>query len=686
MAILQKPSAKRLAIIQVFLILWMTAIGGKLVWLQVKQHDWLLARAGRQQQAEIELSPTRGVIYDRNGSELARSVEAKSLYASPAEIKDPAAVANRLSQLLDVDRDALYKRLTSTQVLVAVKRKLADAEVAEIAKLGWPGLRFVNEMKRYYVTGSSAAHVLGFVDSDERGGGGIELAYDKLVRGRGGNLLLDVDAFNKSYDHSVEESVPGANVTLTIDLVIQHHVEKALAEAVRASRARGGTIVIVRPATGEILALANYPTFDPNKVGDSSEIQRRNRAVETAFEPGSIFKLVTYSAAIEEHLIRSDTRIDCGGGQIRIADRIIHDHPYGVLTAAQALAKSSNVAAIKVGMMLGNQRLARYIEQFGFGRRTGIELPAESRGLFRPASEWTPVTIGSIPMGHEIGVTALQTAAAYACIANGGEWLKPHMVSKVTTTYGDVIEEYQPERRQVVSPATASTLKAMLEGVVMQGTGKAAKMGGYRAAGKTGTAQKVDEKTGRYSNSRYVASFAGFAPVENPELACVVSIDEPIGAHHGGDVAAPVFARVVADALRVLGVAPEGDPHSMLAADAHTYELPDMVAVAAPAPREPDGDSRPALDVSADAASESRASKPFGSVVVPDLVGLGIREAVAMCASRGLKMRASGDGVVALQNPSPGSLVGQDAICRVKLSRDYPRKEPADPATGGQQR
>ena len=646
------------------------------MWLQVKQHDWLLSRAGRQQQAAIELSPTRGVIYDRNGNELARSVEGRSLYASPAEIRDPDRAAHELSELLNVDRDALYKRLTSDQVLVAVKRKLADREVAEVEKLGWQGLTFVNEMKRHYITGPSAAHVLGFVDSDERAGGGIELTYDKLVRGRGGNLVLDVDAFSKSYNHSVEESVPGANVTLTIDLVIQHQVEKALAEAVRSSRARGGTVVIVRPATGEILALASYPTFDPNKVGESTEIQRRNRAVETAFEPGSIFKMVTYSAAIEEHLIRPDTRIDCGGGQIRIADRIIHDHPYGVLTAAQALAKSSNVAAIKVGMMLGNERFARYIEQFGFGRRTGIELPAESRGLFRPASEWSRVTIGSIPMGHEIGVTAVQTAAAYACIANGGEWLRPHMVSKVTTAYGDVIDEHRPEKRQVVSQATAAVLKAMLEGVVMQGTGKAAKLGGYRAAGKTGTAQKVDEKTGRYSNTRYVASFAGFAPVENPEIACVVSIDEPVGAHHGGTVAAPVFARVVADALRVLGVAPEGDPHSMLADDVQIYDLPDLLTE--PPGTERGDDPRPSIDVAAESASSDLASNRLGSVVVPDLLGLGIREAVAVCASRGLRMKASGDGVVAMQNPSPGSLVARDATCRVKLSREYSRSEPAE--------
>ena len=275
------------------------------------------------------------MIYDRNGNELARSVEGRSLYASPAEIRDPDRAAHELSELLNVDREALYKRLTSDQVLVAVKRKLADREVAEVEKLGWQGLTFVNEMKRHYITGQSAAHVLGFVDSEERAGGGIELTYDKLVRGRGGNLVLDVDAFNKSYNHSVEESVPGANVTLTIDLVIQHQVEKALAEAVRASRARGGTVVIVRPATGEILALASYPTFDPNKVGESTEIQRRNRAVETAFEPGSIFKLVTYSAAIEEQLIRPDssdrlrrrTDSDCRPNHSRPALRRAHCGP-----------------------------------------------------------------------------------------------------------------------------------------------------------------------------------------------------------------------------------------------------------------------------------------------------------------------------------------------------------------------
>ncbi|HXU39573.1 MAG TPA: penicillin-binding protein 2, partial [Blastocatellia bacterium] len=445
-----KASDKRLSIIQITIVLWMMAIGAKLLWLQVKQHDWLLARAAHQQQAAIDLSPMRGVISDRNGDELARSVAVKSLYASPADIGDAAAAADTLSDLLDIDRDELYKRLMSGRAAVAVKRKLDPDEVAAVSKLSLPGLRFVNEMKRFYVTGRTASHILGFVDFDERGVGGIELSYDKLIRGQGGRLLLDVDALNKSYDHSVEEPVPGANVSLTIDLMIQDHVEKALAEAVKSTHARGGTIVVVRPATGEILALANYPSFDPNDVSESTEIQRRDRAVETAFEPGSIFKLVTYAAALNEHLIRPDTPIDCGGGQIKIADRIVHDHPYGVLTASQALAKSSNVAAIKIGMRLGNERLAGYIDRFGFGRRTGIELPAESRGLLQPVGDWGPTTIGSIPMGHEIGVTAVQAAAAYACIANAGEWVKPHLINSIKSASGEVLQETQSERRQVV--------------------------------------------------------------------------------------------------------------------------------------------------------------------------------------------------------------------------------------------
>ncbi len=670
-----KTSTRRLVIIQVAVMVWTLAIGVKLAWLQVHEHDWLLARAGRQQQFSVPLSPTRGLIYDCNGNELARSVKVNSLYASPAEITDPDMVADRLSRLLDVDRDALFKRLTSSLVLVAVKRKLTDEESAKVEALKLPGLRFVPEMKRFYVSGASAAHVLGFVDMDEKGVGGLELTYDKMICGQEGKLLLDVDALKKSYDHEIEESIPGANINLTIDIMIQHYAEEALAREVRSSHARGGTIVVIRPATGEILALANYPTFDPNNVAESNDIQRRNRAVETAFEPGSIFKIVTYSAALEEKIITPDSKIDCQGGQIRIANRIVHDHPYGVLTAAQALAKSSNVAAIKLGLRLGNERLARYIDKFGFGRRTGIELPAESRGLYKDVSEWGPTSIGSIPMGHEVGVTALQAVAAFAAIANGGIWVQPHLVSQVSSASGEILQQYKGESHRVVSEATANALKEMLEGVVVRGTGRRAQISGYRAAGKTGTAQKVDPKTGRYSNVAHIASFAGFAPADNPEIACIVSIDEPQGAHHGGDVAAPVFAQVVSDALHTLGVPPEDDPQAQVAmSDFQVYDAPHAIFDGHASEEKP-SDKRPAIDIATNTTERADVSRLRNPVVVPDLTGKGLREAIALCASRGLDVEASGDGIITGQSPPPGTLVAEETTCHLRLSKRVAKNE-----------
>ncbi|MGH9759279.1 MAG: peptidoglycan D,D-transpeptidase FtsI family protein, partial [Blastocatellia bacterium] len=350
--------------------------------------------------------------------------------------------------------------------------------------------------------------------------------------------------------------VPGANVTLTIDALIQSKAEKALADAVHNAHAKAGTIVIIRPATGEILAMANYPTFDPNNVLDSTATERCNRAIETAFEPGSVFKLVTYSAALNEKLIDQNTPIDIGPGEIKVGDHIVHDENRGVLTASQALAKSSNVAAIKLGERLGKKRLSEYISKFGFGKRTGLDLPGESRGLVTNVKYWDPTSIGSIPMGYQVGVTAIQAAAAFACIANGGEYVQPYLISKVTSASGEVLQQHSESRSRVVSSGTAAALKTMLEGVVIHGTGKLAQLGAYSAAGKTGTAHKIDKATKRYARDRYVASFAGFAPVENPQIACIVSIDEPQGRYYGGDVAAPVFARVASEALQILGVYP----------------------------------------------------------------------------------------------------------------------------------
>jgi cell division protein FtsI/penicillin-binding protein 2 len=667
MGFTDKANDRRIVVVLAILLVWGLVIGTKLVRLQVGDHQSLRERAERQQQFGLELSPTRGVIYDRNGQELARSAEVRSLYASPSQVGDPKATAHRLASLLDVDADALFKRLTSSQILVAVKRKLSDREVRAVEELSLPGLRFVAEMKRFYMSGRTASHVLGFVDIDERGLGGVELSYDRIIRGSGGRLLIDVDALKHPYDHTVEDKVPGANVTLTIDTLIQHDAERALAQVVRSTNARGGMVVVIRPATGEILALANIPTFDPNRVSETSDEQRSNAAIEAAFEPGSIFKIVTYAAALEEGEITPSKRIDCGRGEITVAGRTIRDGHAGWLTASRALAKSSNVAAIKIGQQLGQARLARYIDKFGFGRRTGIELPAESRGILRDVTDWTGASLGAIPLGHEVGVTALQAAAAFACIANGGLWVKPYIVSRVSGSDGTIVSEHVPEARRVVSRNTTEDLKTMLEGVVINGTGKLAQVSGYRVAGKTGTAQKIDEATGRYSKSRHVASFAGFAPFDNPEVACIVSIDEPKGPHTGRDIAAPVFAQVVAGALQVLGIPPERSPRSrMPESEFRVYDIP-----------------RTIVAVPRDYGSVDSTISVDRRVTVPELGGLGLRDALALCTRLGLIVKATGDGVIVQQSPPPGARAPAGTNCYLTLSRQDQRRATASVAATG---
>jgi cell division protein FtsI/penicillin-binding protein 2 len=660
---------KRLAVITGIGLLWVVAIGAKLIRLQIKEHDWLQEKAERQQQLTIEVSPMRGIIYDRNGLAMARSVEVKSLYACPAQISDPKGLADKLSGILRMDGDLIYRRLTSNLVMSAIKRKLTDQELSGVQKLDATGLHYVPEMKRFYVNGPVASQVLGFVDIDERGQAGVELSYEKLLRGQPARLLENIDALKKVYGHEGQDPTAGGNITLTIDPLIQAIAERALNAAVNKSRAKGGTILVTRPSTGEILAMACQPNFDPNDVSDSSEAGRRNRAVETAFEPGSIFKVVTYSAALEEGLITPRTTINVGAGEIRVADHIVHDENRGKLTVAQALARSSNVAAIRIGEQLGKRTLARYVGLFGFGRRTGIELPGESRGLLTEVDQWDSSTIGSIPMGYQIGVTAIQAVAAFGCIANGGDWIKPYLVSRTTSPEGQILEEHKSETRRVISARTASTLKEMLEGVVIHGTGKLAKLGAYSAAGKTGTAHKVDERTGRYARDRYVASFAGFAPVDNPQLACIVSIDEPRGRYYGGDVAAPVFAQVSLEVLRALGVEPADGPQTgLLASDLRSYQLPQVLVESQGNESEQgvDGPGKEPLP----SASNLEGGRSEDAVRVPVLIGRGIREATEMCATRGLKIVAAGDGLVARQVPAPGALVQPGTACQVTLSRN----------------
>lgn len=700
-----KMPKNRLRTIQIILAFWLLVICSRLLWLQVKEQPFLSGRAHRQQQATLPLTPMRGVIYDRNGYEMARSSEVKSLYAYPNQITDANFAAHRLSKILDLEHSEILKRLQSTdKIFVAIKRKLSDKEAEQVEALNLPGLRFLNETKRVYLNGKTAAHVLGFVDVDENGLSGIERYFDEAIRGQNGKMTLKLDALKKPYGHEIEKSVPGSNIHLTIDATIQHYAEKALQEGVRKSNARGGTIVMMKPATGEILALASYPTFDPNDLSDSTDLQKRNRAIETAFEPGSIFKIVAYAAALEENLITPDTKINCENGMMMINGRKIQDtHAHGDLTATQALAQSSNIAAIKIGQKLGYERFARYVDLFGFGRRTKIELPAESRGILREVKTWTP----TIPIGYGISVTAVQAAAAFATIANGGTWVQPHLVKNTATDYGEIINDHQGESRRVIRAETAATLKSMLEGVVVRGTAKAAQMEDYRAAGKTGTSKKANGKGG-YLPGKYVASFVGFAPIANPEIVCIVSIDEPVGAYYGGDVSAPVFAQAVSHALQILGIEAENSSESsFVAGGVKTFDVPHLIEEQpAPvqaistnekeSPEAPTQTTESASKVSQYQETANRATghkvarQGSGEILVPDLSGRGIREAVALCASRGLKIQASGEGIVSGQSPPPGTYVAKEAVCRVRLGRPVQKKNKPDgeakrhPSSSGQ--
>ncbi len=655
---------ERLAAIAVVLLLWVGGVGARLVHLQVYSHEWLEARALRQQERTVEVSATRGRLLDRRGRELARSVEARSVYATVSEVKDPAGTARRLARLLDVPEATLRDRLTSDRQFVCLKRKLDVETAEEVAKLGIEGVEFVTEMKRVYPKGELASHVIGFCGVDGDGLGGVEKTYDERLRGRDGRAILAADARRKIFDAAEIEPIPGDDVRLTIDEVAQYRVEQELRRGVRETGANWGIAIVVRPQTGEIVALANYPTYDANAFGAAADEVRRNRAVEAVFEPGSVFKIVPFSGCIEEGLVTPTTMIDCQYGSIEVAGRVVHDEPYGTLKAADALAYSSNVAAIKMGMRLGNERLYRYIRGYGFGQRTGVEVPGESAGLVEPVERWQPTTIGSVPMGHEVGVTALQEVAAMAALANGGVWVRPHLVDGVVSASGDVVSREEPETRRVVSRRTAEAMTGMLEGVVLKGTAKHANLEALNAAGKTGTAQKIDPRTKRYSHTKYTASFCGYAPAEAPELACIVVLDEPQrGGHTGGATAAPIFGRILEDLFSDDVVSDPAPKPDEIASSPSPSPRGTELAISAPvAPA-------PAPEAEIPEVTVVEASAPAGGIVVPDLGGRGLRAAVRLGSESGLVVEARGSGLVCKQSPQPGAVVAPGTVLTVELRR-----------------
>ncbi len=544
----------RLLIVAAALGLWTLGATARLADLQLLRYGEYLARAERQQQHIVSISPQRADILDRNLQELAMSTSLDSCFAVPSEIEDNDRAASLLGPVVGLPPDEIATRLSSSRSFVWIARKLPPATVARIRKLNLHGIYFQKENERFYPKRDLAAAVLGYVDIDEKGIGGIEYQLDDRIRSKASRMLILSDAHNRWYESADKAPEAGASVELTIDENIQFVAEKELATAINETHAKAGTVIVQDPNDGEILAMASWPKFDPNAPGGSPGEARMNRAIGALYEPGSVFKIVTLSAAIDQGITSPDEVVDCQMGAIYIAGHRIRDHhAYGLLTVAQILAHSSDVGAIKIGLRLGAPKFYQYIRAYGFGEPTGIDLPGENRGLLRRLENWTPVSVGSISMGQEVGVTPLQMINAVSAIANGGLLYRPRVVLALRRG-AQVEQEPQPEPKRVVRETTAAAMRAMLEGVVLTGTGTKAQLDGYTAAGKTGTAQKIDPATGRYSATQLIASFVGFAPINNPAVTILVQLDSPVGAHEGGSVAAPVFKRIAEQVLPYLSV------------------------------------------------------------------------------------------------------------------------------------
>ena len=537
--------------------------------LQVLQAETMMQKARRQHEKTITLDSNRGVIVDRQGKPLALNLDVPSVYATPSSLDNPTRVARQLAQVLGVPREPLEKRLRAKRDFVWIQRKIDDSQVKRLNDLALPGVGVMVEARRFYPKGTLLAHVLGFAGIDSQGLEGLENGYDEHLRGQVRRVVLQRDALGRVIiPESQRKSQPlsGHTISLTIDEVIQYIAEQALEQTVRNTKARGGAVLVMAPKTGQMLAWALRPTFDPNHIHQASPERWRNRGVTDPYEPGSTLKVVLAAAALELNRVTPDTMLYAGDGEIPISGTVIHDHEKaGWVTFREAVQRSSNVAFVKMSWDLGREQVYQFLRTFGFGEKTGIDLPGESIGILRRPDQWSQRTLPSLAIGQEIAVTPLQLLTAVSAVANEGWLMRPFLVREISDHQGRSVWEHVPHiRRRPISAETAQTVTDLLVNVVDRGTGKRAAIPGYRVAGKTGTAQKVDPATGTYSSTKFVGSFVGFVPAEDPQLAILVMIDEPQGPAWGGVVAAPVFRKVAEQALRYLSVAP-GEEARMVA-------------------------------------------------------------------------------------------------------------------------
>jgi cell division protein FtsI (penicillin-binding protein 3) len=674
------PLHVRVVILAAVLAAAFTGLAGRLAWLQIVRHGDLAQMAERQYSRTVTLSAERGAIVDRHGAALATSTPAESVFAQPRSIGDPVRVAARLAPILGEPADELHAALTSPRPFVWLRRRVPPA-VAEAARaLREPGLGFVPEPLRLYPNRELAAHVLGFEGVD---GGleGIERAFDAELTGTPGKAVVGRDALGRDVvtQRMLQAPAPGRGVMLTIDTTIQYLAERELDAAWRRTRARSATAVLMDPRTGDILAIAIRPTFNPNTFrAVASPEQWRNRAITDPFEPGSTFKAILAAAALEERVVRPDDRIHGENGAFTVAKTTIHDwKKYGWLTFTEVLQNSSNVGSIKVGLALGSERYYRYITAFGFGAPTGIGLAGESRGLLRDPGKWSALSLPTMSIGQEISVTALQMVAAFGAIANDGVLMQPRLVRATFDADGRERRRFEPTAvRRVISSETARTLTGILTQVVADGTGQKASIPGHAVAGKTGTAQKLDRATRRYSRAPGVLSFVGFVPADAPRLVMLVMLDEPKNQRWGSEAAAPIFAAIGGEVMRYLEV----PPRDVAPVQIVTPPAGEIRLVSAAEPRV--ASRAPVAPVPGDLALPDRADVAADAgPTMPDLRGRTLREALTTLAPLGVTVKATGRGTIVHQTPLPGAPLPAATSAVLTLGR--PRHPGPSPRSAG---
>jgi cell division protein FtsI (penicillin-binding protein 3) len=626
----------RIYVVASFFLLGLGTITVRAYQLQVLEKDRLgsLARAGYI--GTTKLPPKRGTIYDREGHELALSVEAGSIYAHPNRIKAKAKMAIHLSRILEERRDKVLKLLKSQRSFVWIKRKIAPDQATEIKALDLDGVGVIKETRRYYPGREIGAHLIGFVGADNQGLEGLEKRYDRILTGPQYSLIHMRDALGRPF--SMSRPIPSGhgmhNLILTIDKDIQYKAQQALESAVMKTKAKSGHCLVLNPETGEVLAMAVIPEFNPNVFSSYMPEQWRNRIITDCFEPGSTLKAFLLAACLNEYIVTPNTYFDCEHGKYKIGSHVVRDtHKYDVLSVSDIIVHSSNIGAIKIGQSLSYETFYEYLKKFGFASKTGIGLLGERKGFIRAPKQTRPIDQANLFFGQGMTTTSLQMAVAMAAIANGGKLMRPYVIKAILNDSGDVVKQTRPKVvRRVISYQTARKVAGILEGVVSkEGTGPKAAISGFRVAGKTGTSQKVDPKSKQYSRTKYVATFAGFVPVNRPKLVILVVIDEPKGIPYGGVVAAPVFSEVGLWSLNHLQVNPQIR----------------LVENEINAPEKSRGGKG--------SESADRISIKAKAGFLPDFRGLGMRKVIKEARALGLKILLEGTGLAVKQHPKPGS-------------------------------